>query len=134
MFATSQKCQQHFMTEFKFPIIELVDRYTIACVKYEKTAGANAAELEFYQREINKLDVDLIKDKLVELENIHRQIWALEDDFKKCRLAGVDLAEIGRRALEIRDINNFRVQYKNSMAEICQDAVREIKQDHTSEN
>ena len=34
------------MTEFKFPIIELVDRYTIARVKYDKTAGANRAELE----------------------------------------------------------------------------------------
>jgi hypothetical protein len=122
------------MTEFKFPVIELVDRYTIARVKYEKTAGANQAELEFYQREINKLDVDLIKDELTELENIHRRIWAMEDDFKKCRIDGVDLAEIGRRALEIRDINNFRVQYKNSMAAKCNDAVREIKQDHTSEN
>jgi hypothetical protein len=122
------------MTEFKFPIIELVDRYTIARVKYDKTRGANASELEFYQREIDKLDVDTIKEDLVELENIHRQIWALEDDFKKCRLDGVDLAEIGRRALEIRDINNHRVQYKNSMAQKCNDAVREIKQDHTSEN
>ena len=122
------------MTDFKFPVIELVDRYTIARVKYEKTAGANLAELEFYQREINKLNVDLIQDELTELENIHRRIWAMEDDFKKCRIDGVDLAEIGRRALEIRDINNHRVQYKNSMAAKCNDAVREIKQDHTSEN
>lgn len=119
---------------FKFPIIELVDRYTIARVKYDKTTGANAAELEFYQGEIDKLNVDVIKDDLIELENIHRRIWAMENDFKKCRLDGVDLAEIGRRALEIRDINNFRVQYKNSIAAKCNDAVREIKQDHTSEN
>lgn len=122
------------MIEFKFPIIELVDRYTIARVKYEKTNGANLAELEFYQHQIDKLDVALIQDELTELENIHRRIWAMEDDFKKCRIDGIDLAEIGRRALEIRDINNFRVQYKNSMAAKCHDAVREIKQDHTSEN
>ena len=49
------------MTEFKFPVVELVDRYTIACVKYEKTNGANLAELEFYQREINKLNISAIK-------------------------------------------------------------------------
>ena len=122
------------MTTFKFPIIELVDRYTIARVKYDKTSGANVAELEFYQSEVDKLDINLIKDDLIELENIHRRIWAMEDDFKKCRLNGVDLAEIGRRALEIRDINNHRVQYKNSIAAKCNDAVREIKQDHTSEN
>jgi hypothetical protein len=122
------------MSDFKFPIIELVDRYTIACVKYEKTNGANAAELNFYQDQIKKLDLSLIQHSLDALTDIHRRIWALEDDFKKCRLEGVDLSEIGRRALEIRDINNYRVQYKNSLAEQCNDAVREIKQDHTSEN
>ncbi|CAB4129122.1 hypothetical protein UFOVP112_220 [uncultured Caudovirales phage] len=122
------------MTNFKFPIIELVDRYTIARVKYEKTNGANSAELEFYYKQMSHLDMQLIQADLFVLEDIHRRIWALEDDFKKCRLDGVDLAEIGRRALEIRDINNLRVQYKNSMAEKCNDAVREIKQDHTSEN
>lgn len=122
------------MSDFNFPVIELVDRYTIARVKYEKTSGANAAELEFYRKQIEKLDLALIGNELIALENIHRQIWALEDDFKQCRLDGVDLAEIGKRALEIRDINNRRVQYKNSMAAKCMDAVREIKQDHTSEN
>jgi hypothetical protein len=122
------------MSEFQFPIIELVDRYTIACIKYEKTAGANLAELAFYQEQITKLNLELIKDELNELTNIHRRIWALEDDFKKCRIDGVNLAEIGRRALEIRDINNYRVQYKNSIAEKLNDPVREIKKDHTSEN
>jgi hypothetical protein len=121
-------------TLFEFPVIELVDRYTIARVKYEKTAGANAPELEFYTKQIAKLDQELIQNELDLLENIHRQIWNLEDDFKKCRVDGVDLAEIGRRALEIRDINNHRVQYKNSIAHKLQDAVREIKKDHASEN
>ena len=122
------------MTEFQFPVIELVDRYTIARVKYDKTNGANAAELEFYQTQIDKLDATMIQDELTQLELVHRQIWAMEDDFKKCRIDNIDLAEIGRRALEIRDINNLRVQYKNSIAAKCNDAVREIKQDHTSEN
>lgn len=122
------------MSDFAFPIIELVDRYTIACVKYERTNGANVAELNFYQEQIKKLDLSVIQHSLDALIEIHRRIWALEDDFKKCRLAGVDLAEIGRRALEIRDINNYRVQYKNSLAALCNDAVREIKQDHSNEN
>jgi hypothetical protein len=121
------------MTQFNFPVIELVDRYTIACVKYDKTNGANAAELEFYKKQIDQLDYESIKPELLELENIHRRIWAMEDDFKKCRLDGVDLAEIGRRALAIRDINNHRVKYKNLIAERLNDPVREIKQDHISQ-
>lgn len=121
-------------TQFEFPVIELVDRYTIARVKYEKTNGANAPELEFYTKQIAKLDQSLIQEELNLLENIHRQIWNLEDDFKKCRVDGMDLAEIGRRALEIRDINNHRVKYKNFIAHKLQDSVREIKKDHSSEN
>jgi hypothetical protein len=57
----------------------------------------------------------------------------MEDDFKKCRLDGVDLAEIGQRALNIRDLNNSRVTIKNRIAELLNDPVREIKQDHVSE-
>lgn len=120
--------------DFEFPVIELVDRYTIARVKYNKTNGANAAELDFYTKQINKLDKKQIQYELDQLESIHRQIWDLEDDFKKCRIDGVELSEIGRRALEIRDINNHRVKYKNSIAEKLGDAIREIKKDHTSEN
>jgi len=121
-------------TEFGFPVIELVDRYTIARVKYDKTSGANAAELDFYSAQIAKLDVKLIQAELLALEDIHRRIWAMEDDFKKCRIDGADLSEIGQRALDIRDLNNYRVQYKNSIADKLNDPVREIKQDHTSEN
>jgi hypothetical protein len=121
-------------TEFSFPVIELVDRYTIARVKYDKTNGANTAELEFYSAQIAKLDVQLIQAELSVLEDIHRRIWAMEDDFKKCRIDGADLAEIGQRALDIRDLNNYRVQYKNSIADKLNDPVREIKQDHTSED
>ena len=120
--------------EFSFPVIELVDRYTIARVKYDKTSGANAAELDFYSAQIAKLDVELIQAELFVLEDIHRRIWALEDDFKKCRIDGADLSEIGQRALDIRDLNNYRVQYKNSIADKLNDLVREIKQDHTSED
>ena len=42
---------------FSFPVIELVDRYTIAQVKYDRTQGANQAELDFYQTQIDLLDI-----------------------------------------------------------------------------
>jgi hypothetical protein len=87
----------------------------------------NTEEVKFYQTQIDKLKIELIHKELVELEKLHYQIWALEDDFKKCRLDGIDLAEIGRRALAIRDLNNSRIALKNKMAELLQDPVREIK-------
>jgi hypothetical protein len=123
---------------FQFPVIELVDRYTIARVKYGKTNGANLDELVFYQDEIDKLKIEYNCDSIIqdiaELEKIHEQIWSLEDDFKKCRVDGAPLDEIGRRALEIRDLNNHRVKFKNLIAEKLGDPIRDIKQDHLSEN
>lgn len=112
---------------FQFPVIELVDRYTIARVKYRRTSGANSAELEFYTDQVQRLGLSFVDPDLIKLEQIHDQIWDLEDDFKKCRIDNLDLAEIGRRALDIRDLNNYRVQFKNSLADKIGSSVREIK-------
>jgi hypothetical protein len=106
--------------------MELVDRYTIAQVKYDQT-GANLEELLFYELQMAHVDKILIWDELQALKILHSKIWSLEDDFKKCRIDGTDLSEIGRRALEIRDYNNVRAQLKNTVAEKLNDPVREIK-------
>ena len=105
-----------------------MDRYVIAQVKYERTQGANAPELDFYEHQMQNLDQNIIAYELEQLKVLHNNIWNLEDDFKKCRIDGTDLAEIGRRALEIRDYNNQRVFFKNQIAEKLNDPVREIKQ------
>jgi O-phosphoseryl-tRNA(Cys) synthetase len=116
------------MLNINFPIFELVDRYVIAQVKYERTQRANVLELEFYERQMQQIDQLLIKEELEQLKELHNNIWNLEDDFKKCRIDGTDLVEIGRRALEIRDYNNKRVMFKNLIAEKLNDPIREIKQ------
>lgn len=107
--------------------MELVDRYAIAQVKHDRTGGANQAELDFYEQQMSKIDKHLIREELIAFKILHNKIWGLEDDFKKCRIDGTDLAEVGRRALEIRDYNNFRVQLKNKVAEKLNDSVREVK-------
>ena len=106
---------------------ELVDRYTIAQVKHSRTGGANQAELDFYEQQMSRIDKSLIWQELQAFKILHDKIWSLEDDFKKCRIDGTDLTEVGRRALEIRDYNNFRVQLKNTVAEKLNDPVREVK-------
>jgi hypothetical protein len=107
--------------------MELVDRYAIAQVKHDRTGGANQAELEFYEQQMLNIDKTLIWQELQAFKILHDKIWSLEDDFKKCRIDGTDLAEVGRRALEIRDYNNFRVQLKNTVAEKLNDPVKEVK-------
>lgn len=118
-----------------FPVIELVDRYTIAKLKLEKTRGANWEEFDFYQKQLAICGYDLaqIDQDLVYLYNIHVQIWNLEAELKSGREAELSLEELGRRAVMIRNLNNQRVRLKNSMANQLGCAVREIKKDHLSE-
>jgi hypothetical protein len=116
----------------KFPIIEIVDRYAIALIKHEKTNGANQEELDFYTAQINQTGIALTDYKLIELIEHHRYVWSLEDDFKKAKIDALPLEEIGRRALYIRDIGYKRVDLKNALAEMVNDPVREIKQDHVT--
>lgn len=115
-----------------FPVIELVDRLTIAQVKHEIT-GANQAELDWYFQQFTQHDFAAIQSELDELRAVHRQIWKLESDIRQGKEQSLGLEEIGRRALAIRDWNNRRVQLKNSMADKLHCAVKEIKKDHASE-
>lgn len=117
----------------KFPVIEIVDRYAIAVVKYGKTDGANQEELEFYLKQMKQANINPAHTLVLDLIEHHAYVWSLEDDFKKMRIDSLPLEEIGRRALHIRDIGNKRVNLKNALAELAGDPVREIKKDHISE-
>lgn len=116
-----------------FPIIELVDRYVISQIKLEKSQG-NQAEFEFYNKQLELYDLTLIKNELDTLHLIHNNIWALESDLKSGVEDKVELAEIGRRAIKIRDWNNKRISIKNVMAEkLGQGYIQDFKKDHLSE-
>jgi len=113
-------------------MIELFDRLAIARVKFRRTQ-ANTDELEFYQQQIRDLDLAEVQDLLYALEKIHDKIWDLEKELKAGVEHELDLAEIGRRAICIRDHNNQRIRIKNVIADRLQDPVREIKKEHLSE-
>jgi hypothetical protein len=112
---------------YKFPVIELVDRYCIAKLKFAKL-GNNKQELDFYTEQLHDINFDLIKEELDQLYKVHEEVWDLEDDFKKFRVEHkYDLAEVGRRALHVRDVMHQRYDLKNIMAEKLDDPVREMK-------
>lgn len=115
-----------------FPIIELVDRLAIAEVKFKRTK-ANEEELLWYMNEALRIDISEIVDEYEKLKTIHNEIWDLEAELKTGHEAELNLEEIGRRAIAIRDHNNKRVALKNLIAEKLNCSVREIKKDHLSE-
>jgi hypothetical protein len=115
-----------------FPVIELVDRWAISCVKLSRTG--NSSEYEFYDQQLQKLDVASIKKPLDDLVGIHNKIWELEKELKSGKEQNLSLEEIGRRAILIRDFNHKRILLKNQMADVLdKDCVREFKKDHLSQ-
>ena len=118
---------------YHFPVIELFDRLAIAEVKWNKT-HSNQEELAWYREQTAQFNLSLVKTYFDELKVIHDIIWSLEAELKSGREAELSLEEIGRRAILIRDWNNKRVAVKNTIAEILNCPVREIKQNHLSQN
>ena len=115
-----------------FPISELVDRYTIAQLKFNLTR-ANQDELDFYNTQIASIDTTKINEELDELFTIHHCIWNLESELKSGVEHQLSLEEIGRRAIEIRNWNKKRIEIKNLIADKLGSSVKEIKRDHLSE-
>jgi hypothetical protein len=77
---------------------------------------------------MNEAIADLI-DRLC-IANI--KISILEADIRKGKEAELGLEEVGRRALEIRDINRERVALKNELKRIFGDGFKDYKVNHGS--
>jgi hypothetical protein len=128
------------MTMQFLPELELIDRLCIARVKYQRTTGGNQAELDWYEARYQELLALLTESQqqtlaynIAEITRIHNQIWDLEWQLKSGVEHLLSMAEIGQRAIAIRDWNNRRITYKNSIAELFGLELREIKTDHLSD-
>jgi hypothetical protein len=117
------------------PVLELIDRLCIARVKYQRTNGANQVELDWYEDKYRQLPQSAELEFNVEaMTAIHNAIWELEWQLKSGVEEQLPLDEIGRRAIRIRDYNNKRITFKNSIASLLGHPVKEIKHDHLSDN
>jgi hypothetical protein len=122
------------------PVLELIDRLCIARIKHERTQGANQDELDWYEDKYRQLIAimdarqrETLDHNIAEITVIHNKIWDLEWQLKSGVEHLLSMDEIGRRAIAIRDWNNRRITYKNSIAELFGLKMREIKTDHLSD-
>jgi hypothetical protein len=115
-----------------FPVGELIDRYLIALIKFQKT-GLNLEELNWYNERIKNFDLDSIRPEMDDLKQAHLNIWAMESSLRSGLEENVGFEEIGRRAIKIRDYNGQRIIAKNAIAKKLNCPVIEYKKDHLSE-
>jgi len=115
----------YFPTKVEYSQGEIVDRLAINLIKLERLP--NNVDLQKETSLLKQaLDPDLVP-KVHQMKEIHQRIWDLEADIRQGKEGKLGLEEVGKRAIEIRNINAERIQIKNELG------TPEIKIDHASE-
>lgn len=114
----------------KMPISEIADRYSIALLKQERAGADNAMEIHTLHKELITYEGSLLF--VTKLKEVNGKIWDLESDIRKGKENELGLEEVGRRAIQIRELNKIRVGYKNEMVKIYGEGFEDIKMNHAS--
>ncbi len=121
------------------PICELCDRLTIAKLKMQRLPD-NELNKDLLQKQIthyeNGIDYTLPKicELVSDLLDINGQIWDAEYDIRKGLDSELGLAEIGKRAIKIRNLNCIRVSIKNEITLLAgQPEFSDCKMNHISQ-
>jgi hypothetical protein len=95
---------------------DLLDRYSILMLRIEHEDEAAHNEIVLYDLEAKKLIQDeRISTLYKELCDANRIIWELESNIRQNKTESLSLSDIGRTALEIRNINRRRITAKNAI-------------------
>ena len=111
------------------PLSEILDRYTITKLKSERTNEDVSDELRTYKKEIDNPDYVERSNQIISfidrLYEINGELWDTEGDIRN----GVDmpLEEIGRLALQVRDLNCKRNEIKAEIVDTFAEGFKEIK-------
>lgn len=118
------------------PLAELLDRLVIVRLKVERVKSSEKEkEYEFYKEELKnyKKKGFKIKDEWLEkLYEVNGKIWDLEADIRKGKEGELGLEEVGRRAIDIRNLNKVRISIKNEIVEETGSGFKDIKINHAS--
>ncbi len=116
---------------------DIVDRYSIALLKWERTGAETARrEVEYMRDGIGELEKrypdELWAEILDLMKEVNGFIWDLEAELRQGALDN-DLVETGRRAILIRKFNAIRVSLKNLVNNIVGEGVQDVKTNHLSQ-
>ena len=125
----------------KTSISEIADRYSILRLKSERILTENLkdelalykSELDFYINEtIYRYTNEYIYSYVNRLYDVNGKIWDLESDIRKGKENELGLEEVGRRAIQIRELNKIRVSIKNEMVDKYKEGFKDVKMNHVS--
>ena len=112
---------------------ELIDKYTILCIKQIKIKDIN--KLEFITKEKNELqrfilelkDRNNIDNLILELQNVNLKLWSIEDNLRekeKNKLFDQEFIDLAR---SVYINNDKRAEIKLEINKITNCKIREVK-------
>lgn len=110
----------------KMPEPDIADRLSILILKWIHGLEVKNELLKYSNGfKLSEDFFDLLKKNY--------EIWQLESAIRNGKDLNISLEEIGRRALEIRNINRERIQIKNRIAKLNDEFIEE-KINHVSKD
>ena len=122
----------------KMPISELIDRYTISKLKSERTNEDVSHEVNSYSEEIGQYNTEEVTPYVEKMYEINGTLWDYETRMRKLMDSrngtgpvvdanDLPLAEIGKLALLVRDLNGTRNGVKSEIVEKFSEGFKDIK-------
>lgn len=122
----------------KMPISEIIDRYTISKLKSERTSEDVSHEVNSYSEEISKYNAEEVTPYVEKMYEINGTLWDYETRMRKLMDSrngtgpvvdanDLPLAEIGKLALLVRDLNGTRNGVKTEIVEKFSEGFKDIK-------
>ena len=128
-------------TSLKLPLHEAIDRITILMLKLERlpkdqSRSALEKEYRFYSMVLDSYRRDdgiSIEEEWIEgLKSVNGQVWDIEGEIRQGKERGLGLAEVGRRTLQLRQIDKNRLAWRNKIADAVGLGYHEVKEATTS--
>ena len=122
----------------KMPISEIIDRYTISKLKSERTSEDVSHEVNSYSEEIGQYKTEEVTPYVEKMYEINGTLWDYETRMRKLMDSrngsgpvvdanDLPLAEIGKLALLVRDLNGTRNGVKSEIVEKFSEGFKDIK-------
>ena len=122
----------------KMPISEIIDRYTISKLKSERTNEDVSHEVRSYSEEISQYNSEEVTPYVDKMYEINGTLWDYETKMRKLMDSrngtgpvvdanDLPLAEIGKLALLVRDLNGTRNGVKSEIVEKFSEGFKDIK-------
>ena len=122
----------------KMPLSEIIDRYTISKLKSERTSEDVSHEVNSYSEEISQYNAEEVTPYVEKMYEINGTLWDYETRMRKLMDSrngtgpvvdanDLPLAEIGKLALLVRDLNGTRNGVKSEIVEKFSEGFKDIK-------